>query len=107
MLRCVGAVVVTVIDQRQPHSDGNMAHGGGGGGGGHKLFVPIVLEALPESCLGVPRKLDLGVVALDSNTPSSFEVQNLSVGPAPLRSVPVVESLPGVVPRVMTTFRCV
>ena len=92
MYRCVGAVKVTVIDQRQPHIDNSVTHGGGGSGsrgGGHKLFVPIVLEALPESCLGVPKKLDLGVVALDSQTASSFEVQNLSAGPGPLRYVPI------------------
>lgn len=103
--RCVGAVVVTVIDQhhQQPSSDVNLSHragnssnggnggnaaGGGNGGGtvgGHKLFVPIVLEALPDSCLGVARKVDLGPVALDSSTSSSFEVKNLSAGPAPLR----------------------
>lgn len=90
--------MVTVIDQHhQPASDGNLSHragnggnGGGGGGagagvGGHKLFVPIVLEALPDSCLGVVRKVDLGSVALDSSTASSFEVKNLSIGPAPLR----------------------
>ena len=89
LCRCVGAVKVTVIDQRQPHIDSSVTHGGGGAGaggrGGHKLFVPIVLEALPESCLGVPRKLDLGVVPLDTQTTSSFEVQNLSAGPGPLR----------------------
>lgn len=85
---------MTVIDQHhQALSDGNAAHGAGGpngggagiGVGGHKLFVPVVLEALPDSCLGVVRKVDLGVVPLDSSTPSSFEVTNLSSGPAPLR----------------------
>ena len=87
---------MTVIDPRQPHIDSSVSHGGGGGGRGrHKLFVPIVLEALPESCLGVPKKLDLGVVPLDAQTASSFEVQNLSAGPGPLRYVPVVETLAG------------
>lgn len=90
--------MVTVIDQHhQPPSDGSLTHrpGGGGGGGagvggaggagGHRLLVPVVLEALPDSCLGVARKLDLGAVALYSSTSSSFEVKNLSAGPAPLR----------------------
>lgn len=85
--------MVTVIDQHhQPFNDGSVAHGpsggggnGGAGSGGHKLFVPIVLEALPDSCLGVVRKLDLGTVALDSLTSSSFEVTNLSAGLAPLK----------------------
>lgn len=88
--------MVTVIDQHhQPpsSSDGNLPHSRAGGGsgagaggvGGHRLLVPIVLEALPDSCLGVARKLDLGAVALHSSTSSSFEVKNLSAGPAPLR----------------------
>lgn len=87
--RCVGAVVVSMIDHPQQYGDNNGAHAGGGGGGGgsRKLLVPVVLEALPESCLGVPRKVDLGAVALDSITTSSFEVENISAGPAPLRWV--------------------
>lgn len=88
-------MVVTVVDQAQPYWDGYGSHGGtphggggggeAGGGGGQRLLVPIVLEALPESCLRVPRKVDLGTVTLDSSTPSSFEVHNLSAGAAPLR----------------------
>lgn len=70
-----------MIDQAQQSGDGTS----GAGGGGQRLFVPIVLEALPESCLRVPRKVDLGAVALDSETTSTFEVHNLSAGPAPLR----------------------
>lgn len=93
--RCVGAVVVSVIDQPQHYPDvgtasssaiiGGVGGIGGGGGRGQKLLVPIVLEALPESCLSVPRKVDLGAVALNSDTSSSFVIQNLSSAPSLLR----------------------
>lgn len=110
----MGAVVVTVVDRTHGHHgeghgtpssggstsgsasgdpDGNgggggvsASRGGVGGGGVHeRLLVPVVLEALPENYLSVPRRVDLGTVELESYTPSSFAVQNLSTGPAPVR----------------------
>ena len=80
--------MVVVKGQPQTYgesTDGGNGASGSGNGNNQKLLVPLVLEVLPESCLGVSRKVDLGTVALDSKTPSSFEVQNLSVASAPLR----------------------
>lgn len=80
--------MVVVIDQSQAHGDSG--EGGHGGNGScccidKKLLVPLVLEVLPESRLDVPRKVDLGSVELNSQTPSSFEVKNLSSTSAWLR----------------------